>query len=135
MSSLGRTNGWLSKWKKRYNVRKIAICGESGDVSGETVTSWKERLPEILRGYEEKNIYETGCFWRVLPDHGLAQKAKQCKGSKKSKQRFTIAFIVNVAGVKETPIVVWNSENPRCFRGYRRLLLQYVLIPVVVQLK
>ena len=30
------TNGWLSKWKKRFNVRKLAICGESGDVSGET---------------------------------------------------------------------------------------------------
>ena len=81
----------------------------------------KERLPEILRGYEEKNIYnldETGCFWRALPDHGLAQKGKQCKGGKKSKQRFTIAFLVNTAGVKETPIVVWNSENPRCFRGF-----------------
>ena len=53
--------------------------------------------------------------WRALPDHGLAQKGKQCKGGKKSKQRFTIAFLVNAAGVKETPIVVRNSENPRCF--------------------
>ena len=114
-------NGWLSKWKKRYNVRKVAICGESGDVSGETVALWKERLPEILRGYEERDIYnldETGCFWRALPDHGLAQKGKQCKGGKKSKQRFTIAFLVNAAGDKETPIVVWTSENPRCFRGF-----------------
>ena len=102
-------------------MRKVAICGESGDVSGETVASWKERLPEILRGYEERDIYnldEMGCFWRALPDHGLAQKGKQCKGGKKSKQRFTIAFLVNAAGDKETPIVVWTSENPRCFRGF-----------------
>ena len=26
------TNGWLNKWKRRYNVHKIAVSGESGDV-------------------------------------------------------------------------------------------------------
>ena len=57
--------------------------------------------PEILKGYEEKNNDETGCFWRVLPDHRLAQKGKQCKGGKKSKQRFTIPFLVNAAADKE----------------------------------
>ena len=30
---------------------KIKICAESADVSGETVESWRERLPEILQGY------------------------------------------------------------------------------------
>ena len=47
------TSGWLSKWKKHYNVKRVTICGESGDVCGDTVTSWKERLPEILRGYDK----------------------------------------------------------------------------------
>lgn len=28
---------------------RVAIQGESGDVVGETIDSWKERLPEILR--------------------------------------------------------------------------------------
>ena len=36
------SRGWLEKWKKRYNIRRVKICGESGEVSGETVTSWKE---------------------------------------------------------------------------------------------
>ena len=52
------TNGWLEKWKRRYNVRKVTVSGESGDVSGVTVSAWKERLPEILRGYD--NLDETG---------------------------------------------------------------------------
>ena len=26
------TNGWLDKWKRRYNVHKIAVSGESGDI-------------------------------------------------------------------------------------------------------
>ena len=115
------TNGWLSKWKKRYNIKRVAVCGEAGDVRGETVTSWKERLPEILRGYAKEDIYnldETGCFWKALPDKGFAQKGMQCKGGKKSKQRFTVAFLVNAAGEKETPIVIWKSEKPRCFRGF-----------------
>ena len=33
-------NGWLDRWKKMYNVKKMR----------ETVDSWKERLPEQLQG-------------------------------------------------------------------------------------
>ena len=50
------TNGWLERWKTRYNVKGFRVCGESGDVSGVTVDSWKERLPEILQGYKKENI-------------------------------------------------------------------------------
>ena len=32
-----------------YNVKQMKVSGESGDVSGATVDSWKERLPDILR--------------------------------------------------------------------------------------
>ena len=115
------TSGWLSKWKKWYRVKGVSVCGESGDVSGDTVTSWKERLPEILRGYDKRDVFnldETGCFWRALPDRGFGQKGKQCKGGKKSKCRFTIAFLVNADGEKEAPIVIWTSATPRCFRGF-----------------
>ena len=115
------TNGWLDKWKQRYHIRKVTICGESGDVSGATVASWKERLPEILQGYEKRNVYnldETGCFWRALPNRGFIEKGKRCSGGKKSKLRFTIGLLVNACGEKEPPIVIWSSANPRCFRGF-----------------
>ena len=51
---LGKPNfagsrGWLGK--KRYNMKMLKVCGESGEVSGETVKSWKERLPEIVCNY------------------------------------------------------------------------------------
>ena len=42
-SDFKASNGWLGKWKKRYNIRQITISGESGDVAGETLESWKER--------------------------------------------------------------------------------------------
>ena len=114
------SNGWLDRWKKRYDIRKIKICGESADVSGETVESWKERLPEILHGYSANNIWnldETGCFWRALPEHGFGKKGSLCKGGKKAKQRFTITLVANAAGGKESAIVIWKAEKPRCFKG------------------
>ena len=63
------THEWIEKWKKRYNIKQPNVCGESGDVQGETVSSWMERLPEILRWYAKDDIYnldETGSFWRAL---------------------------------------------------------------------
>ena len=80
------SNGWLQKWKVRYNIKQVTICGESGDIRGDTVESWKERLPELLRGFSREDIWnldETGCFWKALPDRGFGQKGKQCKGGKK----------------------------------------------------
>ena len=41
------SNGWLEKWKSRYNIKQFVISGESGDVDGVTIDSWKERLPEL----------------------------------------------------------------------------------------
>ena len=43
-SSLGKhdfkgSNGWLQKWKHRYNIKQLRINGESGDVEGSTVDS------------------------------------------------------------------------------------------------
>ena len=80
------SNGWLEKWKQRYHVRRVTICGESGDVSGVTESSWKDRLPEIVRVYD-KNIYnldETGCFWTALPECGFVEKGKRCNRGKKA---------------------------------------------------
>ncbi len=71
--------------EKRYNIRQVVVSGESGDVSGETVDSWKERLPELVQGYKSEDIWnidETGCFWRALSDRGFAQKGQRRKESK-----------------------------------------------------
>ena len=122
ISEFKASNGWLEKWKLRHNIRKETVCGESAEVRGDTVQSWKERITEIIEGYSAENIWnidETGCFWRALPEKGLGQRGKSCKDGKKSKQRLTIAFFVNAAGSKEgmKPIVIWKSQNPQCFKG------------------
>ena len=104
------TPGWLSKWKARYNIRRMKVSGESGYVSGDSVHSWKEWLPEILKGYKKEDIYNldaTGCFWWALLDSRFGEReGKKCKGGKRSRQRFTMAFMVSASGTKEKPIVI-----------------------------
>ena len=73
--------------------------------------SWMERLPELLRGFVREDIWnldETGCFWKTLPDQGFGQRGKECKGGKNSKQRLTVAFIVNTAGGKGNSDCHWK---------------------------
>lgn len=118
--------GGLKNGKKRYNVKNLRICGESGDVQGPTIDSWKERLPELLCGFTSDDIWnmdETGLFWKALPDRGFVVKGRACKGGKKVKERFTVAFFVTAAGKKEKPIVIWKSENPRCLKRFDKSLL------------
>lgn len=112
------SNGWLNRFKKRFNIRSKVISGEAGGVREEIVTSWQERLPNILSGYSPENIFnkdETGQFFRALPNRSLAEVSKQCTGGKKSKERVTCTFFVNAAGGREKPIVIGKSKNPRCF--------------------
>ena len=71
----------------------MTITGESGDVSGSTLSSWKERLPEIVQMYRSEDVWnldESGVFWQALPDKGFGQRVRQCKGGEKSKQRITM---------------------------------------------
>ena len=43
-------------YKGHWQHQGTKVCGESGDVEGATVESWKERLPEIVQGYEKDDI-------------------------------------------------------------------------------
>ena len=52
--------------------------------------SWKEWLPEILKGYKKEDIYnldETGCFWRVLPDSQSGERGKRMQGWEKKQAK------------------------------------------------
>ena len=71
------------------------INGEAGDVRGETVDSWKERLPELLQGYLSCsiwNLYGTACFWRALPNHGFGKKKSQCIGGKSQTEDYHCSY-------------------------------------------
>ena len=110
----------LDKWKLSHDIKEKQISGESLDASQTTVESWMERIRELCKGYDQRdilNVDESGCFFKALPAKGLAQKGKKAKGGKKSKQRITVAIFVSADGGKVgKPIVIWRSKKPRCFR-------------------
>ena len=87
----------------------LCVCGERGSVSSETVDGWKAKLPEILRGNDNQDIFnmdESGLFYRALPDKSFSIKGEQCTGGKRSKKRITVAFCVDAVGEFECPLVI-----------------------------
>ena len=81
LDSFTTSNGWLEKWKGAYGIQKTWITREA-DVSIPNVTSWIERIPELVRGYKLDDIWnmdELGLFFKFLPDKGLIEVAKSKK--------------------------------------------------------
>ncbi|GBM15367.1 Tigger transposable element-derived protein 6 [Araneus ventricosus] len=59
------SNGWLEKFRTRHNISFKQICGEEKSVNPNKVTEWIGRLKSLLKGYEDKDIFnadETGVF-------------------------------------------------------------------------
>lgn len=52
----------------------------------------------MIKAKDIWNTDETGCFWRSLPDKGLAQKKMEHKGGKKPKLHLAVSFFVNAIG-------------------------------------
>ena len=66
-------------------MKKMKINGESGDVRGKTVNSWKEKIPELLQEDSSENIWkldETGSFGGL---YHFGKRGLQHKGGIKSK--------------------------------------------------
>ena len=74
-----------------------------GEVNAETLEFWLERLPETLKGYKLKGIWnadETRLFWHALPNKLSSMSKDRCKGRKYAKQRVSII-----------PSMVWVRKN------------------------
>ena len=109
------SNGWLNRFKTRHSISHAVISGESGSVDKDVVKSRKLRLPAITASYDTRDIYnmdESGMFYRALPDKTLKERKTDSKGGKKSKERITAMFCVNMDGEFEKTLVIGKSKNP-----------------------
>ena len=123
------SNGWLTCWQKRYNVKWSLLSGEAAEVPEDVVTDWSHRLPSITEGYELKDIYnadETVLYYRALPSRSMVLKDDPRKGIKTSKDRLTVLLTCSATGEKMKPLVIGHSLNPRCFRGVDKALLPVI---------
>ena len=120
------SNGCLESFRKRNNIAFDVKSGEKADADIAVVKHWKEKLPTLLEGYNPCDIFnmnETGLFFRTTEDKTLHQKGQECSGGKNEKIRLTIPLCTNMVGDKETPLVIWKSLNPRCFKRVNRKTL------------
>ena len=49
-------NGWLEKWKISYGIKEKRVNGKAGEVSGEIVDAWMERLWELTKDDDPVDI-------------------------------------------------------------------------------
>ena len=111
------SNGWLDRWKKRYDIHKMKINGESGDVAGETVASWREREFLSFLGDIRPRMFgiltKPDAFGVHFQSMVLGRKDLCARGGR----RRAVTLIANATGGKESAIVIWKAEKPRCFKG------------------
>ncbi len=117
------SNGWLESWRKQFNIKSLALSGESNSVDPAILDDWASRLPTVLEGYELKDVFnadETGLYYRTLPSRSLVHAGESGKGIRTSKDRITVLLCCSAAGEKVKPLVIGRTQNPRCFRAYGR---------------
>ncbi|GBN47111.1 hypothetical protein AVEN_204477-1 [Araneus ventricosus] len=51
------SSSWLDKFQVRNNVVFRALCGEAADVDDNLCEDWTTRLPLLLAGYADKDIF------------------------------------------------------------------------------
>ena len=124
------SDGWLDRWKKRFNVSFKTVSGESNACTDEMVAPWEQTtLPTILSKYDLNQIYnadEFGLFYRVQPNKSLHWKNGNCVGRKHSKLRLIgLKNIKHLLCMDSTMFEEWVREVERRFtkEGQKIVLL------------
>ncbi|GAW02276.1 DDE-domain-containing protein [Lentinula edodes] len=116
---LNLSEGWLSRFKARNGLKEFKQHGEAASADPTVVDAERARLRELLKkyGYPLRDIFnmdETGLFYGLPPDRGLADK--QHSGVKGSKVRLTYAFTANADGSEKKPaFIIGKAKKPRAF--------------------
>ena len=74
------SDGWITRWKRRFNISFKKISGERVSCTPEMVSPWKETsLPTLLSSYDLKVIYNAtkfGLFYQMHPEKSLHLKKR-----------------------------------------------------------
>ena len=121
---------WVTRWQECNLIVFKHKYGEKQDHDSEATENWIVSVwPKIQERYSASEIYhfdEMGLYFHALPEGNLCFINEKLSGSKKSKERFTVLFTVNMDGSdKLQPFVIGKSANPRSFREIKKLLVTY----------
>lgn len=112
------SEGWLTRFKNRHNLRYHTFHGEAASVLS-SVHNHMEEIRTICDQYEPSEIYnmdETGLFWRQMPNGGLSHG--KIAGKKKDKTRISLVVTTNADGSDRLPLwLIGTAKTPRALRG------------------
>lgn len=99
---------------------------ESEAINFAKVTDYRSnKLRSLLEEYAPQDIFncdETGVFYTVLPDRTLSFSGDTCSGGKHIKERIAVMVGANAVGDEKLPLlIIRKSENPRCFKGTKKI--------------
>ncbi|CAG8623907.1 3730_t:CDS:2, partial [Acaulospora morrowiae] len=104
------SQGWLSHFKKRYNIRSITKPGEANSAPLYDLPQFRNDLQNLLMEWDLNDVYncdETGLFWRMEPSKTLS--IHPLKGTKQTKDRVN-AYDESVASGKPiTPLTIMDA--------------------------
>jgi len=116
------SNGWLDRFKKRYNVQQYTRCGEANSAPLEDLRPYRIELQNLLARWDLNDVYncdETALYWRLEPSKTLARRP--ISGTKRPKDRVTVLLACNATGTsKLTPVFIHKFKNPRCMQNIRK---------------
>ena len=111
------SNGWLEGYKRRHNIKSRVRYREAASIDEAAIAEQLVQVQAIARQFRPQDVYncdETGLFWKMTPDRGLA--TYQVSGIKKDKARITAHFCCNADGSDKLPVwFIGKSARPRCF--------------------
>ncbi|GBM98483.1 hypothetical protein AVEN_160155-1 [Araneus ventricosus] len=102
IENFSASNLWLDIFRIRNNITCRSLCGETADVDPSSYEGWQERLPLVLVGYDDKDIFNMGektLFFRALPNK-MIQKSEEARGENIPKERLTISLIKSKINVR-----------------------------------
>lgn len=124
----GASSGWLDRWKARYGVRKLNLCGKKMSADQDAVDVFKTEFEDLIQGYTKDQIFnadETGLNFKMLPNKSLAAKAEMsAPGHKLSKERITVLACSNASGSFCLPLMcIGKSKKPRALKNINQSAL------------
>lgn len=120
ISDFKASNGWIHRFKTRYNIKERNLCGESGKAKKEDYEDFYKTIELKMKGYDPKNIFnldETSLFYKARPSKSIISKIR--KGVKNYKDRITVMFCCNSDGSEKlAPFIIGKYKSPRAFKNF-----------------
>lgn len=116
------SKGWLDRFKNRYGIRQLSLCGEKMSADQDAVDVFKTEFEEMVEGYTMDQLFnadETGLNFKMLPKKSLACVSEiSAPGHKMQKERITVLTAANASGSFRLPLMcIGKSHKPRALKN------------------